>query len=455
MESRIETLLNALINGETIDFAPQSRMEEYLKNCINKAGTEGLPSPQSRVDALLYRLAEVVAAAGGGKLQEKTITENGEYVPDEGFDGMSKVTVAVPAPEGDTLTEFLRVRNGEDLFSYSGSVPNAVVSDIHASLEMIPVGVLTNCTRMFYGTNGSLTTIPWFDTSNVIYTDNMFASCSALQTIPLLNTSKVTIMSYMFSSCSSLKSVPLFDTSKVTNMSYMFKDCSSLTSVPLFNTGKVTTMNYMFYNCKKLTDVPLFDTSNVTNMGYMFRSCESLTEVPLLNTSNVTNMTYMFSSCDALTTVPLFDTRKVMNITSMFDSCDALTVIPALDFRGVTAPSSAFNGLKNITEIWIKNIGAGLTLSNGTTYGNLLTVDSLVHLCYELRDIGASRTLTIGSANLEKLANVYVKLVDITDAMRAEDDLIDKKLPFVVCDSTDEGATLISDYVSFKNWALK
>lgn len=59
MESRIETLLNALISGETITgFRPRSRAEAYLLAAVNKSGTEGLPNPQSRLDALLCRLAD-------------------------------------------------------------------------------------------------------------------------------------------------------------------------------------------------------------------------------------------------------------------------------------------------------------------------------------------------------------------------------------------------------------
>jgi hypothetical protein len=50
---------------------------------------------------------------------------------------------------------------------------------------------------------------------------------------------------------------------------------------------------------------------------------------------------------------------------------------------------------------------------------------------------------------------VYVKTVEITDEMRAEDDLIDKKHPFEVCESTDEGAMLIKTYASsVKGWTM-
>ncbi len=95
-----------------------------------------------------------------------------------------------------------------------------------------------------------------------------------------------------------------------------------------------------------------------------------------------------------------------------------------------------------------KNIKVNLQVGSGTSWGHLLTVDSLVHLCQELVNVGSSRTLTVGSANLEKLASVYVKLT----VPEAEDTT--GKLPCVVCESTDEGAMLIEDYIALKHWQL-
>lgn len=63
--SRMETLLTALINGETVDFTPRSRAEQYLKNCIEACGCDGLPAPRSRLDALLYALADKISQGGG------------------------------------------------------------------------------------------------------------------------------------------------------------------------------------------------------------------------------------------------------------------------------------------------------------------------------------------------------------------------------------------------------
>lgn len=322
------------------------------------------------------------------------------------------------------------------------------------------VNPLTNFAKVRNGSGmfkqcSQLSCLPDMDTSVITDMSYMFDSCYSLMHLPSINTSNVTNMRNMFNACKTLVDVPLLDTSKVRDMYCMFSYCSNLTTVPLLDTSNVTNMQQMFGNCSDLASVPLFDTSKVTTMYYMFSGCTALTSIPLFDTSKVTTMGYMFSGCKSLTEVPAFDTSEVTEMTYMFHNCSTLTEIPALDMRNVTSMSSIVNNCSALTDIRIRNIKSNIQISSGTSYGHLLTVDSLVHLIYELRNTGSSQTLTIGSTNLSKLADVYVKLIDITDEMRAEDDLVDEKLPFVRCESTDEGAQLITSYVSAKNWALK
>lgn len=80
--SNIEKLLKTLLNGDALpsDFIPRSRAEAYLKACINKSGTSGLPTEQSRLDTLLIDLVEVLTNGSGGigknfsSLVDKSIT---------------------------------------------------------------------------------------------------------------------------------------------------------------------------------------------------------------------------------------------------------------------------------------------------------------------------------------------------------------------------------------------
>lgn len=196
------------------------------------------------------------------------------------------------------------------------------------------------------------------------------------------------------------------------------------------------------------------DTVNAQSMEYMFEGCGYLESVPDLNTSNVTNMWYMFQNCKKITTIPKFDTRKVTTMASMFKYAYKLTTIPDLDTRNVGSMSDMFYNCSSLTEIWIKNIKVALQVGSGTSWGHLLTYESLLHLLKELIDTGSSKTLTVGSANLEKLADTYVKLVTITDEMIAEDEFIESKFPFEVCESTDEGAMSVNDYLAGKNWTI-
>lgn len=80
MSSRMEEMITALLNGGTVDFQPHSRMEQYLQNCIDGSGTEGLPIPDCRAEVLLYELAENISAGSGGDVSEEDIATNDEVI---------------------------------------------------------------------------------------------------------------------------------------------------------------------------------------------------------------------------------------------------------------------------------------------------------------------------------------------------------------------------------------
>lgn len=351
-----------------------------------------------------------------------------------------------------TLQDFVDSRGLSYLYYLGDNNDNNTNTDADIMwLADVDTSKCTNAGYMFYRCR-AITQIPLFDTSNVTDMQYMFRNAN-VTSIPLFDTSKVTNMQYMFYQ-SGIKDIPLLDTSKVTNMQYMFAQCSALTSVPHLDTRNVTTMERMFYISGGIEALPLFNTSKVTNMQMMCCQMKKLKTFPQLDMSKVTKAQQMFEQCYALETVPKLNTSELTSAGYLFYHCRALHTVTELDFRNVTSVWSMFEDCPLIENVKIKNIKYSLQVASGTTYGHLLTVDSLVGLCYELRDTGSVKTLTIGSANLAKLASVYVRQIDITDAMRAEDDLIDEKLPFERCESTDEGATLIGDYILAKNWKL-
>ena len=381
-------------------------LQEKTINIVENGTTEVLPDGGYALSKVGVNVNVPIPSGYIKPSGQKEVSENGTYDVAE----FEKVNVNVPAPEGDTLTEFLRVKGLEYLFYTSTSATKIQTTDtLAAMVNSLPSSMITGSAR------------------------------------------------YMFGYQKNIETVPLFDTSKVTDMGYMLNGCSRLTTVPLLDTSNVTNMNHMFGDCKELVSVPPFDTSKVTNMGYMFNGCSRLTTVPRFNFSKVTDLGFMFGGCTALTTFSGFDVgrRSGINMTYMFNGCSRLTTVSEFDMYSAGGTSSMFNGCTNLTNLTLTNIRFSLQVGSGTTYGHLLTVESLVGLISECHNGTALRTLAVGAANLEKLANVYVKTIEITDEMRAEDDLIDKKLPFVRCESTDEGAMLIADYVTLKHWALK
>ena len=148
--------------------------------------------------------------------------------------------------------------------------------------------------------------------TSIIRTDHWFAYFTRLETISgleFLNTSNVLYMESMFSSCSSLTSLNVnsFNTENVTNMNNMFFGCSSLTSLDLsnFKTDNVTDMGGMFMECTNLSNLNLsgFNTNQVTNMVAMFYHCPNLTTIYVgsaWSTASVTGSNQMFFDCPSL-----------------------------------------------------------------------------------------------------------------------------------------------------------
>lgn len=214
--------------------------------------------------------------------------------------------------------------------------------------------------------------------------------------------------------------------------------------------GDTVSLQHAFAGNNKITFVPLSDTSKVKNWSATFYGCLNLKTIPQFDMSSAINIDSMCCGC-GLTEVPLLDVSKITDMSYSFMNCKRLEEFPAWDLRSCVGGVNIFLDMPKCEAFWVKNIITSIDFH----YSYRLTQENLIHLIYEYRDTGALLTLTIGSANREKLKNVYVRLIDITDEMRAQDDLIDEKLPFEVCESTDEGAIWIEEYAIFKNLEIK
>lgn len=64
MSSRNEEQLIALLNDTVADVEIISRVDKYLQACCDGCGCEGLPTPITRKDELLYQLAAKLANDG-------------------------------------------------------------------------------------------------------------------------------------------------------------------------------------------------------------------------------------------------------------------------------------------------------------------------------------------------------------------------------------------------------
>jgi hypothetical protein len=261
-------------------------------------------------------------------LQEKTIVENGEYTPDAGYDGLSKVTVNVPIPDGyikPSGTLEVTENGTKDVTAYASVNVNVPTGGGGGEGIELARSIVEK-------------TITEYRDSEVTFIgDYLFYVCYSLTTVDCPNVTMTGSRSFL--NCDALETVNLPKLRECESCS--FQNCSSLATVNFPELEKCKSQT--FVNCTKLTSVnlpKLFSISDST-----FEGCKMLPTIRLPELTSVS--TRAFNSCEKLTKA---DFPKATKINSYgFYYCYSLT---ALILRSATvcslANKNAFNGCYHI-----------------------------------------------------------------------------------------------------------
>lgn len=240
---------------------------------------------------------------------------------------------------------------------------------------------------------------------------------------PFINTAGITDFSGFFYNGSRLDQFDKVDFSQGNHWTATFREASNLTETPQIDMPSKSGMMMMnmFYGCKNLKTAKQPYFANVGMMQGAFQNCTALEEFDVDMSSNTCyNYNSTFSGCTNLKTVKTLNLSNAISIPSMFSNCT------------------------NLTNITLLNIKINLTIGSGSTWGHLLTVDSLINTIKELVDVGAARTLTMGSVNKAKIANIYCVITDDTTP----------KMSIEIVDAGTEGAMTLENFARLKGWSI-
>ena len=150
---------------------------------------------------------------------------------------------------------------------------------------------------------------------------------------------------------STTKEIPDWcDWTNITSFERMFYWAKNISTIPLIDTSNVKSFESAF-EYSNIKTVALLDTSNATSFRGIFAAC-SITEIPLFDTSNVTDFNNAFYNCSKLKTLPPFNTSKATNFNCTFSS-SSLESLPAYDCSsiGVSYGATHFFGYSQLPKL--------------------------------------------------------------------------------------------------------
>lgn len=352
-----------------------------------------------------------VNVPSSGKLQSKTATSNGVYTPDEGFDGLSQVTVDF-ALQNKTIT-----RNeiytcdegygglGEVIVNVKPNLQNKTItkngtytaSTGYDGLKQVTVNVTTTADSKTLLNNGKLAV------HTVTGADDLSLDTNKATIEELIVNDGVTSVS-KGTGYTSLKRVVLPDTLETIG-NQAFDECNGLTKINI--PDSVTSIgNYAFYKCSGLTSITI--PNRVTRIGdYAFENCSGLTSINIPN--SVTNIgTDAFYGCGLnYVSVDEGNTKYHSQENCLIETADKKLILGSnnsiipVDGSVTKIENGAFSGCSEITSMTIPFVGyyigaeAGFQRPFGSIFGTSSYEGGVATKQYNFGDSGNISTYYI------------------------------------------------------------
>ena len=401
---------------------------------------------------------------GGAKIVSGGVEKilKGEYNGD---------SVSITKPENVNISALIDEQKiplavNVDIPTYDGSYENGITS-----IDMLQkkIDLSKSMAYEFYGNKYKDEYEEYFaglDTSKVTdfsYCFNTQSSVFYMTKLPSwLNTSSGTNFDYFCYRQEKLVDISNLDISSATSLYNAFYG-AGITDISNLDFSKCQNFGMAFYKSKVAKIPNPFMIQNISSFDSAFDGCSQLTgEITIIVSEENTYSTKMGSAFanTNISKLTIISNDKVGNVGGICFNCANLTELHIDSLKGWSISSTTLGPIhncKNIQNLFLGNIRGGFPIGSGdgtgtNDYGTLLTLDSLINIIKELiipKNTSDTRTLTMGTANLAKIENVYVKLTG-----EAEEDENYPKLPCEVCESTDEGAMTIIAYANSKNWTI-